>query len=91
MNLLTLDFGRDSAQCAVMAKEGNEVVENFSVLSQDERLETLIPHYLRVGELHGIDGIAIISCGAVNLESSVTHGQKAPKETYSLVTKSSKE
>lgn len=74
-----------------MAKEGIEVVENFSVPSQDERLERLIPHYIRVDELHGINGIAIISYGAVNVESSVIHGQKAPKETYSLVTKFSKE
>lgn len=81
MNLLALDFGGSSVKCAVVAEEGVQVLDHFSVSSQAdsyiEWLETFMPHFNRVNDSYGIDGIAISSCGAVNAESSVIHGSSA--------------
>lgn len=80
MHYLALDFGGSSVKCAVMT-ETAEIIEHFSVPSKassyQKWLTTFAPHFDRCNSIYAIQGIAISSCGAVDVETSVIGGGSA--------------
>ncbi|MFC1235304.1 ROK family protein [Vibrio sp. F74] len=79
-NYLVLDFGGTSVKCAVM-NECAEFVEQFSLPSNadsyPEWLHMFSSHFKRCQKQYEVQGIAISTCGAVDIESGVIHGSSA--------------
>ncbi|WP_375749024.1 ROK family protein [Vibrio sp. HN007] len=74
---LVLDFGGSSVKCAVMTSDAC-IVEQFSVESQAESyqqwIESFAPVFERYSLSYRFEGIAISSCGAVDVDSGYIHG-----------------
>lgn len=92
MNILALDFGGSSVKCAVVLEEGIQFLEQFSVPSSATSFQDWVinfePHFRRIDNLYGgIDGIAISTCGAVDVESSVINGSSALSYIHGLDTR----
>lgn len=77
---LVLDFGGSAVKCAVMT-ESAEIKEQFSVPSRvdsySEWIEAFSPHFQRLNPQYELQGIAVSTCGAVDVASGVIHGSSA--------------
>lgn len=77
---LVLDFGGTSVKCAVMNQEA-KIFERFSlpsrVASYNAWLDSLAPKLEQLKHDYAIAGIAVSTCGAVNVETGVIEGSSA--------------
>lgn len=77
MCFLVLDFGGSSVKCAVMTKAA-QIIEQFSVESQADSysdwLSSFTPHFERCKNEYQLEGIAISTCGAVDVDTGFIHG-----------------
>ncbi|NLS12515.1 ROK family protein [Vibrio sp. SM6] len=77
---LALDFGGTAVKCAVMNTLG-KIEKQFSVSSQaryyEQWISAFAPHFAQLNSQYDLQGIAISSCGAVDVDSSVIHGSSA--------------
>ncbi len=80
MHYLVLDFGGSSVKCAVMTEEAR-ILEQFKVESKADSylqwFERFSPQFERCNEKYAIQGIAISSCGAVDVDTGIIHGSSA--------------
>jgi len=80
MSYLVLDFGGSAVKCAVMT-ESAEILEQFSLPSQVESYENWLdafePHFYRCNVEFDVRGIAISTCGAVDVDTGFIHGSSA--------------
>ncbi|MDG3088540.1 ROK family protein [Vibrio hannami] len=80
MNYLVLDFGGSSVKCAVMT-ENADILEQFSVESQassyTEWIERFSPVFDAYNTKYNVSGIAISTCGAVDVDSGIIHGSSS--------------
>lgn len=80
MHYLVLDFGGSSVKCAVMTEEAR-ILEQFKVESKADSyplwLERFTPQFKRCNEKYVLHGIAISTCGAVDVDTGVIHGSSA--------------
>ncbi|WED23711.1 ROK family protein [Vibrio sp. JC009] len=74
---LVLDFGGSAVKCAVMT-ECAEMLEHFSLPSQAQSyqdwLDGFTPYFEKYNQEYAFSGIAISTCGAVDVESGVIGG-----------------
>ncbi|GMQ49008.1 ROK family protein [Vibrio sp. 10N] len=77
---LTLDFGGSSVKGAVMSRDA-QIHERFSLASQadtyEQWLDTFTPLFDELAARFALKGIAISTCGAVNVDSGVIEGASA--------------
>ncbi|KII75311.1 ROK family protein [Vibrio renipiscarius] len=80
MNYIVLDFGGSSVKCAVMNSNA-QIMRQFSLSSQvdsyDSWLDMFAPHFDKYRNEFNVQGIAISSCGAVDVDSGIIHGSSA--------------
>ncbi|WP_117234953.1 ROK family protein [Vibrio maerlii] len=80
MSYLVLDFGGSAVKCAVMTEKA-EILEQFSVPSQVGSYETWLdafePYFHRCNDEFDVRGIAISTCGAVDVDTGFIHGSSA--------------
>ncbi|MBY6196143.1 ROK family protein [Vibrio hangzhouensis] len=84
---LVLDFGGTSVKGAVMNAEAS-ILERFSLPSQvdsyDAFLESLLPKFDEFRQNYDLKGIAISTCGAVDVERGVIEGASALKYIHNI-------
>lgn len=77
---LVLDFGGSSVKGAVMSRDA-QIHDRFSLPSKaasyDQWLDTLAPKFDDLAARFPLKGIAISTCGAVNVDSGVIEGASA--------------
>lgn len=77
---LVLDFGGSSVKGAVMSRDA-QIHDRFSLPSKaasyEQWLDTLAPKFGELAERFALKGIAISTCGAVNVDSGVIEGASA--------------
>ncbi|MEZ9134347.1 ROK family protein [Vibrio sp. 10N.286.52.B1] len=79
-HFLVLDFGGSAVKCAVMTQAA-KIKEQFSISSQagsySEWIETFTPHFQRLNPQYELQGIAVSTCGAVDVDTGIIHGSSA--------------
>lgn len=79
-HFLVLDFGGSSVKCAVMTQTG-KIKEKFHLPSQASSyaqwIEMLTPHFRNLNLQYQLQGIALSTCGAVDVDTGVIHGSSA--------------
>ncbi|MDV7105087.1 ROK family protein [Vibrio sp. TH_r3] len=80
MYYLVMDFGGSSVKCAVMT-ESADIIELFNLESRADSyiqwIERFVPVFNHYNDKYGIKGIAISTCGAVDVDSGVISGSSA--------------
>jgi len=88
---LILDFGGSAVKCAVMTKNA-EILKQFSLPSQarsyGEWLDSFESSFKTCNQQFGIEGIAISTCGAVDVETGIIHGASALPYIHGIDVKS---
>lgn len=87
MHYLALDFGGSSVKCAVMTEDAH-ILESSKVKSNADSypqwLDRFAPQFERCKEKYGIQGIAISTCGAVDVDTGIIHGSSALPYIHNL-------
>ncbi|MFA0442779.1 transcriptional regulator [Vibrio sp. 10N.286.49.C2] len=80
MNYLVLDFGGSAVKGAVMTRHA-EIVERFTLTSHAKTYEAWLDAFTPVFEQYRIKynilGIAVSTCGAVDVDTGIIHGGSA--------------